>query len=58
MNCGTCAHWRLVGSLGQAGYGQCQARPEQHRAAYTTSAINVCRLGKFVAVVVPHGSLL
>jgi len=43
-----------VGSLGQAGYGQCQARPEQHRAAYTTSAINVCRLGKFVAVIAPR----
>jgi len=58
MTCATCTHWRLVGSLGQAGYGQCQARPEQHRAAYTTSAINVCRLGKFVAAVVPQGSLL
>lgn len=58
MTCGTCTHWRLQGSLAPHGYGQCQARPEQLRAALTTSAGNVCRLGKFVAVVVPQGALL
>lgn len=58
MNCGTCTHWRLVGPLAPHGYGQCQARPEQLRTSLTTAAQNVCRLGKFVAAVVPQGALL
>jgi hypothetical protein len=47
MNCGTCKHWALVGRLGQHGYGQCAMRPEPIRSAFTTSAQNMCRLGKF-----------
>lgn len=58
LTCGTCTHWRLVGSLGQAGFGQCAARNEQLRAAITTPAHSVCRLGKFVALVVAQGALL
>jgi hypothetical protein len=58
MTCGTCTHWRLTGPLAQHGYGQCLARPEQLRQAITTTAGNVCRMGKFVAVVVPQGALL
>jgi len=54
MTCATCQHWRLVGPLAQHGYGQCQARPVQQRAAMTTSGQNVCRLGKFVAVIAPR----
>jgi len=54
--CGSCQSWNLEGPLAQHGYGQCQARPEQLRAAITTSAQNVCRLGKFVAIV-PKGAL-
>ena len=50
MTCATCTHWRLEGPLAQHGYGQCQQRPIQQRAAITTSAQNVCRLGKFVAI--------
>lgn len=57
MTCATCQHWRLVGPLAQHGFGQCQARPEQLRAAITTSGGNVCRLGKFAAAV-PKGVLL
>lgn len=57
MTCGTCTHWRLEGSLGQAGFGICAVRTE-HRAAITTPDWATCRIGKFVAVVVPKGALL
>ncbi|WP_185868047.1 hypothetical protein [Variovorax sp. DXTD-1] len=58
MTCANCQHWRLVGSLGQAGFGQCAVRHEQLRTAITTPAQSVCRLGKFAAAAVPQGSLL
>jgi hypothetical protein len=58
MTCGQCTHWRLVGSLGAAGFGQCDARPEQLRTAITTPDWATCRIGKFAAVVVPRGALL
>ena len=48
MNCGTCKHWNLSGSLGQHDYGKCDARPEGAlKQALSTGAQNVCRLGKF-----------
>lgn len=50
MTCATCQHWKLQGPLAQHGYGQCMQRPEQQRAAFTTSGQNVCRLGKFSAM--------
>lgn len=56
MTCGTCTHWRLQGALAQHGYGECLARPEQERAGITTSAQNVCRLGKFVPINSPSMS--
>jgi hypothetical protein len=58
QTCGQCKSWHLAGPLVQHGYGQCAARPEQLRAAITTTEQNVCRTGKFVAVVVPQGALL
>lgn len=54
MTCSNCTHWKLQGPLAQYGYGQCGARPEHQRAAFTTSGGNECRLGKFVAAVVPQ----
>ena len=56
MTCATCTHWRLEGPLAQHGYGQCMQRPIQQRAAITTSAQNVCRLGKFLAIVPKEGT--
>lgn len=50
MNCGNCTHWTLNGRMSAHGYGQCAARPEQQREAYTTSAQNVCRTGNFAKV--------
>lgn len=48
MNCGTCKHWDLAGSLGQQGFGRCKARPPGYlRDGCTTSAQNICRIGKF-----------
>lgn len=58
MTCGTCTHWRLQGALAQHCYGQCMARPEQLRASHTTSAANVCRIGKFVELPKPAGGKL
>lgn len=46
--CGDCARWSLEGSpLRAHGFGTCSARPDHLRAAFTTSELNVCRLGKF-----------
>jgi hypothetical protein len=57
VTCQQCTHWHLTGPLAQHGFGQCAARPEQLRAAITTTAQNVCRTGKFIAVVVAPASL-
>lgn len=51
MTCGRCTHWLLAGPLARFGYGQCLARPAHQREAFTTSAQNACRLGRFVALV-------
>lgn len=48
MNCGTCKHWSPEGELGRMGHGLCKARPEPYRAAVSTSAQAMCRIGKFV----------
>ena len=56
MTCGTCTHWRLEGPLAQHGYGQCQARPIQLRAAITTSGQNVCRTGNFAPAPAKEGA--
>jgi hypothetical protein len=49
MNCGNCAHWNLTTGpqMGVHGFGRCDARPPgAMRDAITTSARNICRLGK------------
>ena len=50
MNCGTCKHWNLKGSLMRShGFGQCKADPDEAmRAGRTHSAQALCRLDKFV----------
>ncbi|QRF55322.1 hypothetical protein [Variovorax paradoxus] len=59
MTCGSCTHWLLQGALAQHGYGECLARPEQERAGRTTSAQNVCRIGKHAPAPRPQeGQLL
>ena len=49
MNCGTCTHWNLKDSpLRAHGFGLCKVQPDPAlRAAKTTGAQNVCRLGRF-----------
>jgi len=49
MNCGTCANWDLKESpLRQHGYGRCKVEPNlAMRAAKTTNAQCICRIGKF-----------
>ena len=49
MNCGACKHWDLSHTLGQYGYGRCQAQTNPLlRAGHSTAAQCVCRISRFV----------
>jgi hypothetical protein len=46
--CGRCRFWNLAGSMGQHGYGKCDARKDGPlKAALSTSSQAICRIGKF-----------
>jgi hypothetical protein len=48
QTCGRCRHWNLSGSMGQQGYGKCDARREGPlKNAIGTSDQAHCRIGKF-----------